>query len=454
MKTVKLLLFLLLFLLPTQLGKHFWFDFSYKLGARVDYLSPTIYFTDVLVFIIIIAFFLKRSHLAATQGVTLKKDLLVYCFIGLLFFTYWLFIVKENPYLLAYNLFKLGEMVALGLIIAKTFSRKDFPRIITVLNWGLILQVFLAGYQVIVEKSAGLWIIGERNFSISTPGIAKFLAPGGQLLLRGYGTFPHPNVFGGFCLLMLVGNIWFVKGQSLRYAQGLSLRNLNGLVFSLLGVVLSMSFTAWGLAVALLVFKSLRSLKILKTLKLTGVVLPLLVVGGLAFSLNSESLTRRTALLAVAGQEFLTSPVFGIGLSNFIPMMPAVPIGQIYFWQPVHNVVVLIVAETGLVGLGLAGYLIWRGFRNFQFSIFPPKADQPRAGNFQLKKKNAKNINVQIINYQLLITSWWFIIFLTGMVDHYWLTLQQGRLMLTLVVSLSAVLMSSELNNKYQPKNH
>ena len=41
--------YLLILFLPTQLGKHFWPNFSYVYGVRIDYLSPTLYFTDILI---------------------------------------------------------------------------------------------------------------------------------------------------------------------------------------------------------------------------------------------------------------------------------------------------------------------------------------------------------------------------------------------------------------------
>src|SRR3989338_888017 len=47
------LLFLFILLLPTQLGKHFFFDFSYLSGVRVDYLAPTIYLTDILALLLL-----------------------------------------------------------------------------------------------------------------------------------------------------------------------------------------------------------------------------------------------------------------------------------------------------------------------------------------------------------------------------------------------------------------
>src|ERR1035437_9579523 len=57
--------YLLLLFLPTQFGKHFWPNFSYVYGIRIDYLSPTLYFTDVLIILIIVFWlFEKRKSLS------------------------------------------------------------------------------------------------------------------------------------------------------------------------------------------------------------------------------------------------------------------------------------------------------------------------------------------------------------------------------------------------------
>jgi len=258
---LKALLYFLFFFIPIQLGRHFWFDWSYKLGVRVDYLSPTVFFTDILVLLIIAVFMVKNQKLptrnryaqsvaggkvkSLIKSLKLRKISFLPRFIVILLIlavNWWVFVVGENPWLFAYNFLRLGLLGLLGYIIAKTFTKKDFPQIIKVLNWALILQVSLAAYQVVVERSADLWILGERSFSIITPGIARFLAPGGQLLLRGYGTFPHPNVLGGFCLLMLSANVFlFLSKFTTKVKEKSAPRGwygiyMAGFVFSLLGI--------------------------------------------------------------------------------------------------------------------------------------------------------------------------------------------------------------------------
>ena len=43
------MIFLLILLLPSQLAYHFWPSWSLVYGIRVDYLSPTLYLTDLII---------------------------------------------------------------------------------------------------------------------------------------------------------------------------------------------------------------------------------------------------------------------------------------------------------------------------------------------------------------------------------------------------------------------
>ena len=54
-KLRNILLFLFLLLIPTQLGRHFWPEWSYVLGIRVDYLSPVLYLVDIIWILLLIS---------------------------------------------------------------------------------------------------------------------------------------------------------------------------------------------------------------------------------------------------------------------------------------------------------------------------------------------------------------------------------------------------------------
>ncbi len=124
--------------------------------------------------------------------------------------------------------------------------------------------------------------------------------------------------------------------------------------------------------------------------------------------LQSESIWRRIELAKAAWEMFKTSPIFGVGLGNFIPQLPKFLIPKkLYFWQPVHNIFLLILAETGIIGLCLVVYVLWVVLKKLW------------------QKKNPA-----------LLCSLLAIIF-TGFFDHYWLTLQQSQLLLALIIGLS-----------------
>lgn len=124
--------------------------------------------------------------------------------------------------------------------------------------------------------------------------------------------------------------------------------------------------------------------------------------------LNYDHLTilRRMEMSKIAIEVFSKSPLIGIGLNNFIPASAAgLTIDPTRFLQPVHNLLLLILAETGI--LGLVGWVFLIGW--------------------PILKK--------IISYQLPVTIFLplFIVFFLGLFDHYWLTLPQGYRLLFII---------------------
>ena len=119
----------------------------------------------------------------------------------------------------------------------------------------------------------------------------------------------------------------------------------------------------------------------------------------------SESVVVRQQLNSAAITMWQHSPLFGVGLGNFLVELPKnLPSRTIYFLQPVHNIYLLLLSETGIVGLGSFLLLLWYIFQ--------------RIRNSKLK--------APIVALLLL-----------GLIDHYPLTLQQGQLLFTLFLSLS-----------------
>jgi O-antigen ligase len=101
-----------------------------------------------------------------------------------------------------------------------------------------------------------------------------------------------------------------------------------------------------------------------------------------------------------------------VGKDNFIPalapLQKPMPLGL--YLQPVHNIFVLVLSETGIIGLIFFMWLLMSTVRRIK------KQDQ-----------------VLRISFFLLL----LIIIVTGSFDHYWLTLQQGQLLFTTVIGFS-----------------
>ena len=112
--------------------------------------------------------------------------------------------------------------------------------------------------------------------------------------------------------------------------------------------------------------------------------------------------------LNIAGLKMIKeSPWFGVGLGNFLVRLPEFQKNNgIYWLQPVHNIFILIWSQIGTLGLFLL--FLW------------------------LKEKfNWKKIN---FIFKIIVG----VIILSGMMDHYWLTLPQNVWLLVLVLSLSS----------------
>lgn len=135
--------------------------------------------------------------------------------------------------------------------------------------------------------------------------------------------------------------------------------------------------------------------------------------------LGDESFVRRTELNQSAIRLWQQSPFVGIGLGNFIIRLPEVSVHrQINYLQPAHNIYVLLLVETGLVGLGAVIFLFLA------------------ASGAVIRRVLGKGI--QPGGYSIYAVSLVCILFL-GFVDHYMLTLQQGQLLLTLFMSLTSI---------------
>ncbi|MCL4397935.1 hypothetical protein M1403_02820 [Patescibacteria group bacterium] len=297
-KAQKILFALLIIFLPSQLGLHFWPAWSYINGVCVDYFSPTVYFTDLLVIALLpLSLRAKRSNLHLH-----KRDCFVALFLAMTIGVNIYF--STLPWLSFYKWLKIGEMAFLAWFVAKnkTFLLSRLPIFLLV---PVVYSCVLALWQFAKQGSVGgIWYwLGERSFNNSTPGIA-LASFNGQMFLRPYATFPHPNVLMGF--LMVAGLLILTQFPHIS-------RKITAVVLGLLLIVLVLLPSRGNL--------------------LTG--------WGLRMQLNQ-----------IAIQQWLKSPLFGTGLGTS-PLYPRNIANFSLLHQPIHNLYFLSLSETGLIGLGI-----------------------------------------------------------------------------------------------------
>jgi len=125
---------------------------------------------------------------------------------------------------------------------------------------------------------------------------------------------------------------------------------------------------------------------------------------------TDEAFFQRLQLMKSSFLMIKNFPLSGVGLNNFIVYLPNYwsLIGFTYWLQPVHNLYLLLIAETGTMGFLI---FLWFLFLSYQRLL--------------LKK-----------NHQGLLLGALSVLLLLGFFDHYWLTLQQNQLLLAVLFGL------------------
>ena len=213
------ILLVLLFFLPVQIGRHFWSGYSFIFGLRIDYLATTVYLQDVLI-VLLLSFWLPKNYEKLFFG---KR--LIFWFL-LLFLAIVNIVFSQNASLSFFSWLRVVEMALLGAMVAIE-PIKIYRKLRFILP-GIVLFEFLLGVcQVVIQSSLGgiFWLLGERSFDIATPGIAR-ASWLGEVFLRPYGTFSHPNSLAGFilvCLVLLLGSQPLLKKGKAAVIGGLVL---------------------------------------------------------------------------------------------------------------------------------------------------------------------------------------------------------------------------------------
>ena len=374
-----LLIKIIVLFLPTQLGLHFWPAFSRVAGVKIDYLSPTLYFLDLLLVLLVL---LNLKRIASC----LKNNFVLVCVFLSLIAINIVFSVSPLNTLFWWIRVILYLLVFLTLRLRKVkWEDLRTPLIISTVSV-VILEII----QLLLQSSLGgaLYYLGERSYSLSTPGIGRINLLGLEIL-RPISTFSHANSLAGY--LLIVFYLFTKKPVPFWYR-----------LVPFLGILISFSKTSI-IAMAFIIFNIRPEITICVSIILTVTQLVFQ-----SYSISNQSISDRLFFLPYLKKILFRNVFTGVGLGNFIPSLGLLLPGSFLTpvkLQPIHNLPYLYLSELGLSGVILLIYI----------SI----------------KKKISTVLANPLVFGLLA-----LVLFTGTFDHYSWTLPQNKLIVLIALSI------------------
>jgi len=439
--------FLFIFSLPLSI-------FTPAVDGETIYTTGPVYFSDIL-FIFAVILWIIKEHKNIILSRVLSRDVFLFTlsfFLWALLSSFW---AKEA----SVAFFRAIEILQFSIIFfyvaIRIVPRRTFL-IGTLFSFTVsgVVNASIGIFQFLSQKSIGLAFLGESILFVDKPGVASVII-GGQEILRSYGLFTHPNVFGGFLIFSLFSNIflflsikYFVpRGTvSLFFYKESFLRKFLA-VFIIIqcgGIVLTFSKTAIiGVFVATIFsilalqkekmsenssfFDRVKTLEILirkSGTKRNIIGLPFLIVFLIASFLvlknidysyfYTQSLSERKFYQDISLQMIVEHPIIGVGAGQFVQRMDDYVSYPVSEWQhqPVHNIFLLVFSELGIIGLILFLIII--------ISAIYHSHSVPRG-----------TLSVRKFFLSVLIA-----LLFIGLFDHYLWDLQQGQFLLWILFGL------------------
>lgn len=430
-----------------------------------EYTDISFYFSDISFFILalFVLFNIKLKHNIVNkstirgcftwnklQKIDFSIFLIIILFTWSLISLFW---IKSIPVGL-YSILKFSEMILLFLIINLVPRETIFEKIswiqigsipktffITIISLGCF-ESFLAITQFLHQQSIGLTLLKESIFNINTPGVAKILF-NNHVYIRAYGSFPHPNILGGFLLFSIITTKLYCRLFHVEQSRRIFL------ILQYIGIFITFSKSAiLGLIIATL-FIHLRfqkrtsdSIATIQSqmfhVKHILIILFSIFSGLFLYYINLEkffiqSLQERWLYMKIAFLFIHNHPILGISCGQFVFLMEKNAIYPLLSWQlqPVHNVFLLIWSELGFIGF-------------FTFSIFfihllTFKNTNVSRGTNDMNSeelRSAREISIAIEYFRSILLGFFIIL----LFDHYLWDIQQGQWFLWMTLGIYSML--------------
>lgn len=367
-KICKWLLYVFVFLLPWQIR---WIIVDPQINGQVwEYGRISLYAFDVVFIILLICFLLVKSRKLKVENFKNEKIRIIYYILFVVFIVVNVF-VAINELIAIYWWLRIFQ----GILLVWMLSKIKFSKIKLATSFviSVSLSAFLGIGQFLTQSAFASKWLGLAYHSARDLGqsVVEFAD---QRWLRAYGSFSHPNILAGFCVITFVLCIWIflqkrLNSKTIKYRLFLTLANL--VIIS--GLFFSFSRAAWialGIVIINLLIKKIEW-------KVVGGSLLLLIVLSLVFlplvktrfysqeRLEINSNKERIEITKDSFELIKNNLWLGVGLGNYTSELQNIkPNLAAWNYQPVHNIYLLILSELGLVGLIFIALIVFWFVKN------------------------------------------------------------------------------------------
>jgi len=384
-----------------------------------EYGTLSLYVTDAVLVVMLIAF---GFFLAKKKKKRLRRSSSIWLFLLVLWILVSSFWAPSFQVSFAHALLFIEGVLLFFMISLVPMNQRH-------LFWawviGGLIQAMFAVLQFLTQFSPESTLLGLAPHAPWQLGDSVIEISSGRFL-RAYGSFPHPNILGGFLIVSLMSVIGLLKERPLLWQRMLLWISVPIMIA---GLFFTFSRSAWlGFLVALSFFfvleggiqiRKQKRFFILLIFSMAVSVFSLSWIFSEIFSvrfqgharLEQMSLEERLQSYHDAEVLFSQHPVTGIGIGSFTQAIFQLdPSREAWQYQPVHMVWVLLLVETGVIGVVL--------FLNFLFS----KLKEIASGEIK------SNVTFLSVLFGLGAISF---------LDHYLWSLHVGVLLFWLVLGLS-----------------
>lgn len=387
------------FLLPIDKSQ------AFASGIYVNYLAPVLTITDITVI------FLLFSLLLHSRRAVKDKTFLIILLSMALYVVYH-YVLNPDINVLVQTVRVVVYLSAVLLVIddfqqifSNIFTHKKQFILISLLS--VIIQLSVSIFQIQRGNFVGLSALGESMVTTSFVD-ASTLVIDGNIFLRAYGTFPHPNVLAGYSFLISL--IFF----RVILFEKFNLLNYFVFVLSSFTVLITFSqsaFIFYLFGILILCFFRYRKPKRLYKNFLSRERFPAIFLFVELLLPEKRSVDERISLFSASVGYLKENFLLGVGNGNFTrSFYEFAPLGAsgMTIMQPVHNIFMLFLIENGvilsIIILAITLLAIYKKFKRCEWD-------------------------------ELSILSIFFI-FVIGSVDHYLLSLPQGLAIFSILLVL------------------